>query len=155
MGRHGRGLTDREVQFTDGVASGHSLSAAARLAGYAESTARKKAHEIMRRPLVQSALTEALAREGGTLARIVRPVVDALQATLIISTTGGMVAINCPDHRVRLDAANVAIRMLGGIPRASELPQQPSPSLTVNISQNSPELVAEGLTGSENTKLER
>jgi hypothetical protein len=146
MGRHARGLTGREIKFTDGVAGGKSLSAAARSAGYAESTARKKAHEIMRRPLVQSALTVALARQGGTMELIVRPILDALQANLVISTHAGMIVTDSPDHRLRLDAASLAIRLLGGLPRASELPQQPPPSLIVNISQQCP---TEGLTVGE------
>ena len=50
----------------------------------------KKAYAIVKRPLVQSALTEALgSRQGVTFDHILQPVVDALDARVIARTVLG------------------------------------------------------------------
>ena len=54
-----QGLDKRERKFVAGVVEGKSLTQAAKDAGYAKSTAEKKASAMLRRPLVQSELTKA------------------------------------------------------------------------------------------------
>jgi hypothetical protein len=92
-----------------GLARGLSQVEAVRQAGYSESTARKKAYQIFRRPLVQSALTVALARQGATLAKIVQPVVDGLGAKVRVTVPGRgrkrpkVYETELPDHEIRLN----------------------------------------------------
>ena len=54
-----QGLDKRERKFIAGVVAGKSDIQAAKDAGYAKSTAEKKASAIFNRPLVQSELTKA------------------------------------------------------------------------------------------------
>lgn len=96
-------------------------------------TAEKKAYDIVKRPLVQSALTEALERQGVTFNRILQPVVDALDATVIARTLAGPVKTNLPDHRIRLEAHDRLVSLYGGTPRASKIPPIPPRGLVVII----------------------
>jgi len=61
------------IKVAEGLARGLSKREAVRQAGYANSTAEKKAYDIVKRPLVQSALTEALERQGVTFDQILKP----------------------------------------------------------------------------------
>ena len=90
-------------------------------AGYAKSTAEKKSHTFLQRPLVKSALTNALERVGVTLEHIVQPIADALKATKSYVTKEGlMVESHVPDHKIRLEASRDAVALLGGIPKVGE-----------------------------------
>ena len=114
-------LDKRERKFVAGVAGGKSLTQAAKDAGYANSTAEKKASAILNRPLAQSELTKALERLGSTLERIVRPIVDGLTATRSMVVNGTtMVESDIPDHQIRLAAHDRAVKLLGGIPKVGE-----------------------------------
>ncbi len=126
-----RGLTARERKFIRGRAQGLSLREAAIRAGYSRSVARSKASDILRRPLVQSALTDALARQRVTLAKLVRPIADALKANVVTTFQGRAVESDIPDHRTRLEAAELAISLHGGLPKQVELPPLPQEPLTV------------------------
>jgi|SRR5215831_2924176 len=77
---HKGSLDKRERKFAAGVAAGKSLRQAAREAGYAPSTAEKKAYKIVRSPRVQSFLTDAMERLGVTAEMIVQPIKNALLA---------------------------------------------------------------------------
>ena len=67
----------------EGLARGLNKREAVRQAGYSPMTAEKKAYAIVKRPLVQSALTEALgSRQGVTFDHILQPVVDARRSSL-------------------------------------------------------------------------
>ena len=113
-------LDERERRFVKGVVEGKSLTQAAMDAGYAKSTAEKKSYAILQRPLVRSKLTNALERVGVTLEGIVQPIVDGLNATKSYVTKDGlMVESQVPDHKIRLDAARIAVALLGGIPKVS------------------------------------
>lgn len=52
--------------MAEGLTRGLSQAEAVRRAGYSENMAGKNAYRVVHRPLVQSALTRALARQGGT-----------------------------------------------------------------------------------------
>ena len=136
MSRRKRYLDNREKQFVEGVTSGKSLAQSARDAGYSRSTAAKKSYAIAQRPLIESALTEALLNQGITLEKIVKPIVDGLEATVrIVRKNGTVIVTDLPDHRVRGENADRAIALLGGVARAQEKPLPPAPSLIVNISE--------------------
>ena len=97
------------------------MTQAAKDAGYANSTAEKKSHTILQRPLVKSALTNALERAGVTLVHIVQPIADALKATKsYVDKDGLMVESQVPDHKIRLEASRDAVALLGGIPKVGE-----------------------------------
>jgi len=117
----------------EGLARGLNKREAVRQAGYSPMTAEKKAYAIVKRPLVQSALTEALERQGMTFGRILKPVIHALDATLIARTLAGSVQTKLPDHRIRLEAHDRLVRLYGGTPRASEIPPLPPRGLVVII----------------------
>ncbi len=57
-------LTKKEAQFVKGVVEGLSQNDAARRAGYSEQTARKVAYQVLQRPLVRTAFTDALEQAG-------------------------------------------------------------------------------------------
>lgn len=97
------------------------MTRAAMDAGYAKSTAEKKSHTFLQRPLVKSALTNALERVGVTLEHIVQPIADALKATRsYVNKDGVMVESQVPDHKTRLEASRDAVALLGGIPKVGE-----------------------------------
>jgi hypothetical protein len=120
-------------KVAEGLARGLSKREAVRQAGYSPITADKKAYDIVKRPVVQTALTEALERQGMTFDRILKPVVDALDATVVAHTLAGPVKTKLPDHRIRLEAHNRLVSLYGGTPRASEIPPLPAPGLVVII----------------------
>ena len=114
-------LDKRERKFIAGFVAGRSLTQAAKDAGYANSTAEKKASAIFNRPLVQSELTKALERHGLTMKDIVRPIVDGLRANRIMVIGGTtIVESQIPDHQIRLAASDRAVKLLGGIPKVGE-----------------------------------
>lgn len=81
-------------------------------AGYSPTTARKKAYQIIRHPVVQSLLTEScervLAEEKKQFDDIVRPYVKALGACVVVKSTQLGVAseTTIPDHSIRMEAAS-------------------------------------------------
>jgi hypothetical protein len=114
-------LDERERHFVKGVAEGKSMIQAAKDAGYSKSTAEKKSYSILQRPLVRSALTNALEQVGVTLEHIVQPIADALKATRsYVNKDGLMVESQVPDHKIRLEASRDAVALLGGIPKVGE-----------------------------------
>ncbi len=118
------GLDKRERKFVAGVAGGKSYIQAAKDAGYAKSTAEKKASAILNRPLVKSALTKALEACGVKYADILRPIADALKARKsYVHPKAGLLGSGIANHAIRLDAGDRAIRLLGDIPKIGESTQ--------------------------------
>jgi len=112
---HQESLDKRERKFVAGVAAGKPLRQAAKDAGYATSTAEKKAYKILRAPREQSFLTNSLEQAGITRRRSLHPMVDALQARRRVAINGpdGGIELETefPDHRMRLDAFDGAERL--------------------------------------------
>ena len=115
-----QGLDKRERKFIAGVAAGKSDIQAAKDAGYANSTAEKKASAMLRRPLVQSELTKAFEHHGLTMKGIVHPIVAGLTANRSMVVDGVMIESDFPDHQIRLAASDRAVKLLGGIPKVGE-----------------------------------
>lgn len=126
-------LSQREKKLVAGLAQGLNKREAAVRAGYAATTAAKKVTSILRRPLIATALTKALEREGVTLGRVVKPIVDALKANVVTTFQGRAFESDVPDHRTRLEASELAISLHGGLPKQVELPPAPQEPLTVII----------------------
>jgi hypothetical protein len=118
-------------KIAEGLAKGLTQMKAVEQAGYSPTTAQKKAYAIVKRPLVQSALTEALERQGVTFDRILKPLIEALDATVVIRTLAGPLETKLPDHRIRLEAHDRLISLYGGTPRASEIPPLPPKELVI------------------------
>ena len=80
-------------------------------AGYSPTTARKKAYQIIRHPVVQSLLTDSvgrvLAKENKKFDDIVRPYVKALDANMVVKMPSAGMAIQTAivDHPTRMAAA--------------------------------------------------
>ena len=102
-----------------GLARGLSKAEALRQAGYAESTIDHKSSQIIRRPRIQSFLTEALERMGVTTERILQPVVDSLQANVVVKHTESLTAVvtDVPDLALRIQAHDRIVDLYGGKPR--------------------------------------
>lgn len=133
MKRTGQRLIEKKQAFVSGLSEGKTPLPSAVDAGYSESTAKKAAHEILRRPLVQSASTDALMRCGITLDAIIRPLVDELQAKWRVLTENGPIEMNFPDHKIRGEYLNRAV------PREVEIPAPVRPPPIINIQQYPPE----------------
>ncbi len=124
-----------------GLARGLSGADALRQAGYAESTIDKKGFEIIRRPQVQSFLTEALEALGVTAKKIMQPVIDGLEACEAVKTEDGKILTDHPDHKIRFMAHDRAVQLYG-LGKGAEHPapglDQPSPTYNIQINFVSP-----------------
>ena len=121
-------LSVRQRRLVRFRAQGHSEAKAMQLAGYSKHV---RPADVLHRPLVQSALTDALRKQGITLGRIVKPIKDALSATLTSSFMGELRPSKLPDHKTRLEASELAMSLHGGLPKQIELPPLPREPLTV------------------------
>lgn len=115
-------LDERERLFVKGLVKGNSMIQAAKDAGYATSTAEKEPYAILQRPLVKSALTEAMTKIGMTHEMMVQPLKDALTAmrSYVDPKNGLLVETQVPDHKMRLEASRVAVAIFGGVPKVGE-----------------------------------
>lgn len=134
------GVSPAERALVRGIAQGKSRRLAAEDAGYSASTAGSGyISQILSRPLVRSALTEALERAGVTFAKIVAPIADALQATKLSQTQDGLTETQIPDHRTRLEAHDRAVALYGGIPKiADATPTNQGLSVTIAVAGQAP-----------------
>lgn len=137
-------------KVAEGLARGFSQRKAVKEAGYSALTAEKKAYAIVKRPLVQSALTEAVERimaaRNKQFDEIIRPYVDGLDAAVVVkSATEGIACLAkdpetqevIPDHDVRIKSADRIVALMGGVPREIEMPAPPPKGLTVIINKES------------------
>ena len=122
-----RPLTPREKKVIAARARGFSQKKALAMAGYKPGSS----GQVLSRPLVQSALTVALAKQGASLGKLVKPIADALKANLHSSFMGVLRKSDLPDHKTRLEAAELGISLHGGLPKQVELPPAPQEPLTV------------------------
>ena len=127
-GKERKVLSVRQRRLVRFRAKGYSVERAGQLAGYGSET---QTSGILRRPLVQSALTDALRKQGITLGKIVKPIKDALSANLVTTFMGTATKTKLPDHKTRLEASELAMSLHGGLPKQIELPPLPREPLTV------------------------
>lgn len=130
-------LTLREKKVVAGVMAGQSVQRAAQDAGYSDSVSKSHIYKSIKSHRVQSFFTDALEHMGLTPALIVKPVFDAIQATMIVkvkSRTGEFKLVtDYPDHHLRLEAFDRIERLYGVSLNKSETPQPAKGSLTVVI----------------------
>ncbi len=119
-----------------GLARGLSGADALRQAGYAESTIDKKGYQIIKRPQIQSFLTEALEALGVTARQILQPIKDGLEACEVVKTEDGKILTDHPDHKPRFMALDRAVALYG-LGKGAEHPapglDQPSPTYNIQI----------------------
>ena len=115
-------LDERERLFVKGLVKGNAMIQAAKDAGYATSTVEKESYAILQRPLVKSALTEAMTKIGMTHEMMVQPLKDALTAmrSYVDPKSGLLFETQVPDHKMRLEGSRVAVAIFGGIPKVGE-----------------------------------
>lgn len=95
-----------------------SQRAAAIDAGYSPHTSPSS---VLNRPLVKSALTDAMLKLGITNDLLLQPIKDALQATRsYVDPARGLIETSIPDHKLRLEASRDGVAILGGIPKVGE-----------------------------------
>jgi hypothetical protein len=123
-------------KVAEGLARGLGKREAVLQAGYSSSTAEKKAYLIVSRPVDTVDPHQDARTAGVTFDRILQPVIDALDATVVTRTLEGPVKTKLPDHRIRLEAHDRVIKLYGGAPRATDIPPAPPGGLTVIIQRD-------------------
>ncbi len=119
-----------------GLARGLSGADALRQVGYAESTIDKKGYQIIRRPQVQSFLTETLEAGGVTAQKILQPIIDGLEACEVVRTEGGKILTEHPDHKIRFMAHDRAVALYGLTGKAAALDgdtDRPPPPVNIQV----------------------
>lgn len=139
-----RGRKKRDIRarlVAQGLLAGKSDVAAVIDAGYSPETARTQAYEIVRRPSVQSELTEALRARGLTPDKMAGVIAEAAEAKMIVYNpdVGEGVLVDLPAHAIRLKAYDRWERAHGYVPQKIEMPSPPSKGLTVIIEQADPQ----------------
>ena len=121
-----------------GLAQGLSQIEAVKQAGYADSTAEKKAYQIVQHPQVQNFLTESLEALGVTAQKIMQPIKDGLEACEVVRTEDGKLLTGHPDHKVRFMAHDRAVALYGLGTKHPVAPEGevPRPLPPVNIQVN-------------------
>lgn len=111
-----------KVAYARAVAGGKSKTEAALIA--TGSTTRKSASvaaaRIEKDITIQQAVAEAMARQGITLDKAIKPVADGLTAERTVFAGSGEDAIidQIPDHSVRLKASSMALNLMGAMNKA-------------------------------------
>jgi hypothetical protein len=142
-------------KIAEGLANGLTQVKAVQEAGYAATTAQKNAYAIVKRPSVQSALTDSceriMQRRQIQFDEIVEPYFDALKAPLIVKSTqlgDAYMPLDpktqqpYPDHALRMSAADRIVDLYGGKPREVEMPSEPQKGLTIIFEKESSAKVA-------------
>jgi hypothetical protein len=78
-------LTIKERKLLQGIAKGLSVSAAARQAGYADSTSKVDVYKTLDKPRVQTAFLAILEKKGITDDKLGQVIADGLDANKVIS----------------------------------------------------------------------
>ena len=142
--------------IAEGLAKGLTQMKAVEEAGYAPSTAQKKAYAIVKRPLVQSALTEAIERQGVTFDDILQPYFDGLKAMIVMKDSKTLTAraTTIPAIPTRMDAADRLVELYGGKPRVMDLPAETPKGLLVIIQREGGPQEAKTINVPDRTKIE-
>ena len=110
-------LSFREQIMVQGILSGLNNSEAARRAGYAQSTVRKKIHILVGRRRVRAAISEAIIRSKGIkIEELTSRISEGLEAVKMIrkpkADQKDEKFIYYPDYATRLKYVKLAIQLL-------------------------------------------
>ena len=111
-----RALTVKQRKFVANKVKGMTGVAAAQEAyGASYSVANAIAGENLRKPSIQEAIEVEYEKQGISLAALIKPIADGLQAekTVIIGKENDAFADQIPDHTTRLAAAKLGGMWLG------------------------------------------
>lgn len=107
-------LTIKQARFVKAKAEGKS-GTQAYMEAYGSTNpnvAKVEASRTLTKPNVQEALQAELERQGLTLPKLVKPVVDAIEATKIV-TSHTEPDYEVPDHSIRLKGVQIAAKWMG------------------------------------------
>ena len=112
-----KSLTVKETKLIKATVAGKKQKEAGLYAdpNRGSETARVWANETLRKPTVQEALQKELNRQGITLAKVVKPIKDGLEAekVAIVGNGDSAMAEITPDHAIRLKASSMAQQLMG------------------------------------------
>jgi hypothetical protein len=110
-----RPLKPREIKFIKAKSEGMNNSQAGMLATGLTNpeSARVEAHRMLRNATVQELLAAEMEKQGLTLACVIRPVAEAMDANREVYDGDGNLVSEKPDHSIRLKAAGMAHKLMG------------------------------------------
>lgn len=140
----------KAAKLVKSLLAGQTPQQAAAIAGYTPGSV----YEAIKRPYVQSLLTDAIARAGITLDDLAAVVHQGLTAVKVMNTKKGPIVLaDQPDFDARYGAYDRITQAMGLIPHRTEMPGATAPGLTVNISQaGAKTITAEGTVESPPTE---
>jgi len=126
-------LTLRQRRFIDGKLQGRSSAASARVAGYAESVARKADVIIGGSPDVQAAMAEILRAAGITDELLAERIWQGLNATIVSKKTAHARREVLVDYRERREMVELVLKLSGQLTNKHEIRAGDEGSSTIVI----------------------
>ncbi|MEO6308573.1 MAG: hypothetical protein ABIO96_02555 [Nitrospiraceae bacterium] len=124
---------------------GMTIEKAMLQAGYSPSYAHAQGYKAVKRPCIQSILTDSceriMTKRIMQFDEIVEPYFDALKAPLIVKSSrleDAKIPTDpktepFPDHALRMDAVDRIVDLFGGKPREVEMPSEPPKRITIEL----------------------
>lgn len=112
-------LTVKEAKLAQAKAKGLTHDKAWDEAGYSQNSSKAtkvaNTQKILSKPNVQEAFQQAMAAQGITIEKIVKPIADGLEAEKVHIVGNGDQAMAeiTPDHSIRLKASDMAQKLMG------------------------------------------
>lgn len=110
-------LTVKEAKLVKATVEGKNQTEAGLIADpdRKPESARVWANETLQKPTVQEAIQKAMAAQGITPEKIVRPIADGLEAEKVHVVGNGEQAMAevVPDHGIRIKSAQIAAQWMG------------------------------------------
>lgn len=137
----------RQVAAAKNLAAGMHPTEALVEAGYSETTAKKRAYQVVQQPVIQSILTEScqriMSKRNMDFDAILEPLFDSLNAKIIVkSAQFGTTEVDLPDHEIRMAASDRLIdlyRTKGGQREEERQPERLSVIFQINFVETPPE----------------
>lgn len=108
-------LTVKQAKFVKAKAEGKTGTEAAMIAYDVkdETVASAISSENLRKPSIQQAVQESMAKQGLTIDLVVKPIVDGMTASKDFYDKEGNYIDSTPDHSTRLKASGMALELMG------------------------------------------
>lgn len=110
----------KQTKAARNITKGMDAKTALIEAGYSESYAKARGYTVVKRPYIQSILTEScdriMKRRDMVLDDILEPVFEALNAKVIVKSQqlGDAQEVNLPDHQIRMQVTDRLVDLYGG-----------------------------------------
>jgi phage terminase small subunit len=111
---------EKQTRAARNLAKGMDAKTALIEAGFSESYAKARGYTVVKRPYIQSILTEScdriMKKRDMILDDILEPVFEALSAMVIVKSQqlGDAPEVNLPDHQTRMQASDRLIELNSG-----------------------------------------